>query len=37
MNQNVIYELLQDKIKCAPNATAVIDEQRSLTRIELTE
>ncbi len=35
MNQDVIYELLQDKLKCAPNATAVIDEQRSLTRIEL--
>lgn len=35
MNQNVIYELLQDKIDHAPNAAAVFDEQRSLTRAEL--
>lgn len=35
MNQNVIYEILHDKAKCAPNATAVFDEERSLTRIEL--
>lgn len=35
MNQNVIYELLQEKIKIAPNATAVFDEERRLTRIEL--
>lgn len=35
MNQDVIYELLQDRMKCAPNVAAVIDEQRSLTRMEL--
>lgn len=35
MNQDVIYDLLQDRTKYAPNAVAVIDEQRSLTRMEL--
>lgn len=35
MNQNVIYEILHDKIKAAPNAAAVFDEERSLTGTEL--
>lgn len=35
MNRNVIYELLHDKIVAAPNAIAVFDEKRSLTRLEL--
>lgn len=35
MNQNVIYEILHDKTKSAPNVVAVFDENRSLTRTEL--
>lgn len=35
MNQNVIYEILHDKIKAAPNNAAVFDEERSLTGMEL--
>lgn len=35
MNKNVIYELFHDKTKESLNATAVFDEERSLTRIEL--
>lgn len=35
MNENVIYDLLKIKVKASPNATAVFDEERSLTRKEL--
>lgn len=35
MNKNVIYEILHDKTKSAPNVVAVFDEDRSLTRTEL--
>ena len=35
MNQNVIYEILHDKIKSAPHAKAVFDEERNLTGTEL--
>ena len=35
MNKNVIYGLFHDKTKEEPNAIAVFDEHRSLTRIEL--
>lgn len=35
MKQNVIYELLQNKIQEAPDAAAVFDEQRRLTGREL--
>ncbi len=34
MNANVIYEILHDKTKAAPNALAMFDEERSLTREE---
>lgn len=35
MNENVIYDLLKIKVKASPDATAVFDEERSLTRKEL--
>ncbi|MCM1496587.1 MAG: amino acid adenylation domain-containing protein [Bacteroides sp.] len=35
MNQSVIYEVLHDKMKAAPNNTAVFDGERTLTRMEL--
>ncbi len=34
MNQNVIYEIFEGQRKAAPNAIAVFDEARSLTRAE---
>ncbi|MBD5545026.1 MAG: amino acid adenylation domain-containing protein [Lachnospiraceae bacterium] len=35
MNQNVIYEVLYDKMEAAPDSIAVFDEKRTLTRMEL--
>ena len=35
MNNNIIYDLLHEKTKDCPNAAAVFDENRTLTRIEL--
>jgi len=35
MNNNVIYELLRNKTKDAPETIAVFDEERSLTRAGL--
>ena len=34
MDKNVIYELFKEKVNEAPNATAVFDDKRSLTRKE---
>lgn len=35
MNQNVIYEILHDKIQVVPNNIAVFNNKRTLTRIKL--